>query len=180
MTSDRVACVACHREIDAAAKLCPYCGADPRSGEKVDTQSLLEAEFKPKQLTASETVLDYARQRQGIVVALGIAAGLLTLVGLHAFVNHRNETQVSSAGAVPLAEVADVASQQENTPPPAMPELQFQYDGHPQSMRTFVIEPGAVTPPEVIAAQQAAAAAQKTTASPQQPSNPATQQPRPH
>jgi hypothetical protein len=171
--------VACRREIDAVAKICPYCGADPRSGEKPDTQALLDAEFKPKQLTASETVLDYARQRQGIVLALGITAGLLLVVGLHAFVTHRNETQVLSAGAVPLAEVADVASLQESSPTPPMPELQFQYDGQPQTMRTLIVEPGAVTPPEVIAAQ--APPAQPV---PPQPRNLATPQartqPRPH
>jgi hypothetical protein len=158
-SSESVTCAACRHEIDAAAKLCPYCGADPRTGEKIDTQALLESEFKPRQLSATENVMEYARQRQGIVLALGITAALLVLLGLHAFVTNRNETQVSAANAVPLAEVAEIGTQEEapaNTP---MPELQFQYDGHPQTLRTFIVEPGAVTPPEVIAAQQAAAQA---------------------
>ena len=50
--------------------------------------------------------------------------------------------------------------------------LEFQFDGHPQTMRTFVVEPGAVTPPEVVAAQQAAAQT-TTTAAPAQPVQPA-------
>ena len=28
-------CTACGHHIDPSARLCPYCGADPRTGEKV-------------------------------------------------------------------------------------------------------------------------------------------------
>jgi RNA polymerase subunit RPABC4/transcription elongation factor Spt4 len=171
MSSDRIACVACKHEIDASAKLCPFCGADPRTGEKLDTEALLQSEFSArKPLTASENVLEYARQRQGVVVAFAIAAGVLLLVGLHQFATRRNERHVSSATAVPLTEVTDIGGQDENQPPPPMPELQFQHEGNPQTMRTFVVEGGAVTPPEVVAAQQAAAAAKQQQATP-----PATQ-----
>jgi len=173
MTSSRIACVACRHEIDAAARLCPYCGADPRTGEKMDTATLLQEEFKPRPVTTSENVIEYARQRQGLVLALGIAAAVLLLLGLHQFATHRNETAVSSMNAVPLAEVTDVAEPDAQQTPP-MPELKFQYDGQPQTMRTFVVEPNAVTPPEVIAAQQAAAAA----AAAQKPAAPAAVPPR--
>lgn len=177
MSSSRIACVACHHEIDAAARLCPYCGADPRTGEKIDTAALLQEEFKLRQTTTSESVIEYARQRQGLVVALGIAAAVLLLLALHQFATHRNETAVSSMNAVPLAEVTDVAEPDAQQTPP-MPELKFQYDGQPQTMRTFVVEPGAVTPPEVLAAQQAAAAAQKPAApTPPPPRASATQRP---
>ena|ERR1700682_617477 len=159
MSSHRLICVACHREIDASAKLCPYCGADPRTGEKLDTEALLQQEFQARPLTPSQNVLEYAHQRQGVVVAFAIAAALLLLTGLHQYATHRNETAVSSSNAVPLAEVTDITPQQDSQPPPPMPELQFRYDGRPQTMRTFVVEPGAVTPPEVVAAQQAAAQA---------------------
>ena len=38
---NKVACAACHREIDSAAKVCPYCGSDPATGKKVvDTSAL--------------------------------------------------------------------------------------------------------------------------------------------
>jgi hypothetical protein len=158
MSSPRLACAACHREIDTAARLCPYCGADPRTGEKLDTDEVLQREFKkPRQLTPSENVLEYARQRQGVVVAFAIAGVVLALVGLHQYATHRNETAVSNSNAVPLAEVTDIGPQQDAQPLTPMPELQFKYDGRPQAMRTFVVEPGAVTPPEVVAAQQAAA-----------------------
>lgn len=186
MSSPRLACAACHREIDTAARLCPYCGADPRTGEKLDTDEVLQREFKkPRQLTPSENVLEYARQRQGVVVAFAIAAVVLALVGLHQYATHRNETAVLSSNAVPLAEVTDIGPQQDTQPLTPMPELQFKYDGRPQAMRTFVVEPGAVTPPEVVAAQQAAAqqvaaqqaaaktaAAQRHAATPQLPPKP--------
>ncbi len=146
---DRIVCVACSHEIDAAAKLCPYCGADPRTGEKVDTEALLQEMFRPQHVaaTTSEGVLEYARQRQGIVAVLGIFAVLLVLAAIHQFVTMRNQKAVNAAQAVPLTDVTDLSNQQEETTPQAMPELQFQYDGHPQTMRTYIVEPGAVPPP---------------------------------
>lgn len=156
--SSSVTCVACRHDIDAAAKLCPYCGADPRSGEKLDTQALLEEVFKPRELTTSESVLEYARHRQGVVVGGGIAVVLAILLGVHAFVTHRNETDVSAASAVPLAEVTDVGTANESQAPPPMPQLDFQYDGRPQTMRTFIVEPGAVAPPAPPAAPATATA----------------------
>jgi hypothetical protein len=153
--TERTVCVACRHEIDAAAKLCPYCGADPRSGDKpVDTQTLIEEEFHPRKLTASESVIDFARQRQGVVITIAIVVAIVMLAALHQFVTQRNRTAVSGAPAVALTEVTDLSNQPDEANAQPMPELQFQYDGHPQAMRTFLTEPGAVTPPEVVAAQQ--------------------------
>src|SRR5215210_6932455 len=104
-------CAACKRSIDAAAKLCPYCGADPVTGERIDTQAILQEVFRPKSLTRSESVLEYARQRQGVVIGISVAAVLLLLLLLHQFVTVRNDNAVSDAPAVPLTEVADVANQ---------------------------------------------------------------------
>lgn len=207
MSSSRISCAACRHDIDASAKVCPFCGADPRTGEKpVDTATLLQEEFKPRPVTKSENVLDFARQRQGVVLALGIAAAVLLLAGLHQFATWRNEATVSSTTGIPLAEVTDVGEPDSQQMPP-MPPLKFQFDGRPQAMRTFVVEPGAVTPPEVLAAQQAAAQAahppanvpgrpapprpssatdqpsatqQPRAPATQQPRSPVTQQPRPH
>lgn len=158
-SNPRVTCAACRHDIDASAKVCPYCGADPRTGEKVvDTDALLREEFKPRAVKKAEGVFDFARQRQGIILAFAIAAGILLLFGLHQFATWRNEAIANNTNAVPLAEVTDVAEPDAQQPAP-MPELKFQFDGHPQTMRTFIVEPGAVTPPEVIAAQQQAAQA---------------------
>ncbi len=157
---DRLACAACRHDIDAAARLCPYCGADPRTGKKpVDTQAMLNEVFHPRKTSASESVFEFARQRQGVVVALAVGVVILLLAGLHEYVTRRNARDVSAAAAIPLTEVTDLNNQQDENRPLPMPNLQFEFDGHPQTMRTFVTEPGAVTPPEVVAAQQAKPAA---------------------
>ncbi len=160
-------CVACRHQIDAAARICPYCGADPQSGQKVDTRAMLQEMFQPKQMTTTEGVLQFARQRQGVVITMGILIAFLVLAGLHQFATKRNQTDVSAAAAVPLTEITDLTSQPSETRQLPMPEMQFQFDGHAQTMRTFVTEPGAVTPPDVLAAQQAAQP-------PQVPAPPAT------
>ena len=154
----RTTCAACRHDIDASARLCPYCGADPRSGNKpVDTQTILKEEFSSHRGTTSENLMQFARQRQGVVIAAGVMVALLLLMGIHAFVTRRNAQEVSAASAIPLTEVTDLSNQTEENKALPMPGLQYQFDGHPQTLRTFVVEPGAVVPPEVIAAQQQAA-----------------------
>ena len=154
--SEKIACAACSHQIDAAAKMCPYCGSDPHTGQKiVDSNAMLQEMFHPRRLTASESVLEYARNRQGIVIAVSVVVLLVVLAALHQYVTMRNQNAVSAAPAVPLSDIADISNQQDTTKPTPMPELNFQYDGNADAMRTFIVEPGAVTPPEV--AQQPAA-----------------------
>jgi hypothetical protein len=143
----KVLCAACHHAIDDAARLCPYCGADPHTGQKIiDTQAILQEVFHPRHVTAAEGVMEFARQRQGVVIALAIVllVGLLAL--FHQFVMRRNATAVSDSPAVPLTDVADLSNQSDETQRLPMPELQFQYDGNPKTMRTYIVEPGAVAP----------------------------------
>jgi hypothetical protein len=142
-------CAACTRSIDAAAKLCPYCGADPATGERIDTQALMQEVFQPKSLTTSESVLEYARQRQGLVVIGSIIVAFLALLGLHQFANMRNAQAVTDSPAVPLTEITDLANQKEA--PVEMPELDFPYEGRPQAMTTFIVEQGAVSPVAAVA-----------------------------
>ena len=140
-------CAACGRSIDASAKLCPYCGADPSTGQRVvDTQAILQEVFHPRELSTTENVLEFARQRQGIVVAVSIFVAFLILAGLHQFVTMRNANVESDTPAVPLTEITDVAKQKSEAAPVPMPELDFPYDGKPQTMRTFIVERGAVAP----------------------------------
>lgn len=153
-------CVACKHQIDAAAKLCPYCGADPNTGQKADTHALLQEVFQAKQISTTEGVLQFARQRQGIVVTLAALAALLILALLHQFAVRRNQSQVNGAAAVPLTEITDLTSQPNETRQLPMPALQFQFEGKPQTMRTFVIEPGAIPPPGTTPAAPAAPATQ--------------------
>ncbi len=159
-------CVACSHKIDAAARVCPYCGANPQTGEKIDTEALLRETFQPRaEQSRAEGVLEFARQRQGIVVLVGVVVAFLILAALHQFVTARNANAVASGPAVPLTDITDLSNQAVQVQPQPMPKLDFQYDGNSKTMRTFIVESGAVTPPEVIAAQQAAArqaAAQKT------------------
>lgn len=159
---NKTSCAACHHEIDASARVCPYCGSDPSTGQKVvDTSAMLQEMFKPHRLSASENIIEYARNRQGIVVALSAIVLFLVLAALHQFVTMRNERAVSAAPAVALTEITDVSTPPQETKPEPMPKLDFQYQGRPQAMRTFIVESGAVTPPEVVAGQQAAAAKQQ-------------------
>jgi hypothetical protein len=149
-------CASCARQIDAAAKVCPYCGADPSTGEKLDTQAILEEVFRPRRMTATENVLEYARQRQGVVIAVSALILFAVLTLLHQFVTARNASAVSAAAAVPLTEITDLSNRPPETETREMPKLDFPYDGNPKKVRTMILEQGAVTPPEVVAAQQAA------------------------
>jgi hypothetical protein len=151
-------CVACSHKIDAAARVCPYCGANPQTGEKIDTEALLRETFQPRaEQSRAEGVLEFARQRQGIVVLVGVVVAFLILAALHQFVTARNANAVASGPAVPLTDITDLSNQAVQVQPQPMPKLDFQYDGNSKTMRTFIVESGAVAPPEVIAAQQAAA-----------------------
>ena len=154
--SERVNCTACDRTIDAAAKVCPYCGANTLTGERVDTQAILQEIFQPRTVSTGESVLEYARQRQGIVIAISAFVGFLLLAAMHQYVTARNNSAVTDAPAVPLSEVTDVTRRADEAAPIPMPKVEFQYDGKPESMRTYIAERGEVTPPEVLAAQQAA------------------------
>jgi len=138
-------CVACNHSIDDQARICPYCGADPTSGAKPDTQAILEQVFHTKKLSPADTVLDYARRRQGIVVAMVAVLALLVLAAVHSFITARNR-DVSNGPAISLSEIADAANEKDDTQPAPMPELSYQFDGRPQTMQTFITEPGAVAP----------------------------------
>ncbi|HET7711245.1 MAG TPA: hypothetical protein VFL80_04895 [Thermoanaerobaculia bacterium] len=139
-------CVACQRQIDEAARICPFCGADPATGAKMDTQALLQAVFQPKQLTTSETVLEYARQRQGLVIAAAVTAGFLILAGLHQLVTMRNRSAVTDDPAVPLTEIADLSRQAPTEAPLPLPDLTFPYEGNPRRLQTYILESGAIAP----------------------------------
>lgn len=144
----KIECVSCHHSIDGEARLCPYCGADPRSGERFDPKPLLEKHFpRKKELSRVETALEFFRERQGIVGTAVVAVIFLSLVGLHRFITERNARQISDVPAVPLTEVADL-SHRAQTEQVQIPQVDFQYAGSAQAIRTLLVEPGAVTPPE--------------------------------
>ena len=175
-------CAACARAIDAAAKLCPYCGADPATGERVmDTDGILQEVFHPREMSASESVMEFARQRQGIVIAVSLIVAFLVLAGLHQFVTMRNARDVTDAPAVPLTEITDVAMKANESAPVPMPELDFPYQGNAQSLRTFIVERGAIAPAPApaagVAPTAAGVAAPQASAGPGLPLRPAANQP---
>lgn len=174
-------CAACRHAIDAAARLCPYCGADPESGEKpVDTQALLNEVFHSRpQLSTTDSVMEFARHRQGIVIAITLAVAFLILGVLHQFVTARNNSDVSNNPAVPLTEITDLSDRGDENKPIPLPALDYQHDGRAQTMRTYIVEPGAVVPPEVVAAQQAQAAAAAAAQHPATPLQPGAAVPAP-
>jgi hypothetical protein len=154
MLMSKVECTSCRHMIDAAARLCPYCDADPQTGRKLDLNPLLQEGSQTRErASAGRSALDYLRARQGVVVAGVVVGVFLMLYGLHQFVTYRNETAVSSVPAVPLTEVADLSNQSEQVRDLPMPPLELQYDARPKTMRTFVLEPGAVAPRQPAASQ---------------------------
>ena len=153
-------CASCGRAIDAAAKLCPYCGADPATGERVvDTQAILQEVFHPREVSTSESVMEFARQRQGIVLLVSLLLAFLVLTAIHQIMTRRNANAVTNSPAVPLTEITDVASQARAATPAPMPALDFPYEGRPQVMRTFIVERGAIAPPAPVPPAPAGGAA---------------------
>jgi hypothetical protein len=175
----KAVCAACRHAIDDSARVCPYCGSDPHSGEKIiDAQAMLHEMFQPRQQSATEGLLQFARQRQGVVIAVAVGVLVILLAAFHQFIMQRNATAVSNAAAVPLTDVADLGNQASETQPQPMPDLKYQIDGNSRTMRSYIVEPGAVTPPEVIAQQQQQQAPQqpKPAPSPQRQQPPQPQQ----
>ena len=166
----KVNCAACGHQIDGAARLCPYCSSDPRTGEKlVDTQAVLQEVFRPREVSASESVIEYARQRQGLVIGVSVMIVFLALALLHQFATRRSAAAESEAPALPLTEISDLSNQTGTEQAAPMPDLDFQYEGQPKRMQTFIVEAGAIMPPNIAAAQQAAQQAAAQSASQKQP-----------
>ena len=161
-SSTQTVCTACNRTIDVAATLCPYCGANPSTGERLDTQAILQEVFRPREMTTTDNVMEYARQRQGVVIAVSLVVGFLIIVGIHQFVTARNANVASDLPAVPLTELTDVTKKSDEAAAVPMPKLDFEYDGTPKRMRTYIVERGAVTPPEAIPQQPPATTATTT------------------
>ena len=143
--TDKKECVACRHEIDAAARICPYCGADPESGRRFDPGPLLQRHFPMKDPAPRARVSEFLRQRQGLVVSAVIVLVFLLVGAAHQMVTRRNLALESSAPAVPLTDLADLnqATQQKDLP---IPELEFSWTGNPETMDVLLVEPGAVAP----------------------------------
>lgn len=173
MSNEKVPCAACGHDIDRTAKLCPFCGGNPVTGEKFDARPVLERHFSRKEkLTPTEGAVQFVRDRQTIVVTGVIAFMLVAVFGIHRFMQARNANAVTDVPAVPLTEVTDLSNQSGSERDAPLPDLDFEYEGNPKTMRTLLMEPGAVAPPPPPAAPGAQAAA-AAPASPQPSARPA-------
>jgi hypothetical protein len=142
-----IECASCHHQIDAEARLCPYCGADPRTGERFDPKPLLEKHFpRREEMSRGESMLEFFRERQSMVVTVFVALLFLGVVTLHRFITNRNAAAVSDVPAIPLTEVADLSNRTSETEPARIPTIEFQSSGSADAFKTLHVEPGAVTP----------------------------------
>lgn len=140
-------CRSCAHVIDGAAKLCPFCGADPATGEKTDVAPLIQEHFPPKpRLSPLQRALLLLRARQGIVLAVAAGVVVLLFVGLHQWASSRNAAMQSEVPAVPLTEITDLSRQSQGSAELPLPDLPFAYDGNARTLQTFLVEPGAVNP----------------------------------
>jgi len=140
-------CVSCGRAIDSTSRLCPYCGANPVSGAKIDTTPLVESHFPRKQdMSASESTLEFFRHRQWMVITAVVATLFSIAFFGHRMIRERNEATATEVPAVPLTEVADLSGQAGADRAP-IPELPFQLEGNAKNARMLLVEPGAVAPP---------------------------------
>lgn len=170
-------CLACGREIDADARLCPYCGANPQTGEKFDSTPIVKSHFPDRRdLSAGERLAQFLRERQGIVVSAIVIVVFLVLVAAHQYVTRRAAMVQSDTPPVPLTELADFGADGEISSEPApLPDVGFQWTGRPEVLKVMLVEPGAVPPPE--AAPASTSTAGGGTASASTPGRPA---PRPN
>ncbi|HXI12889.1 MAG TPA: hypothetical protein VNM92_09595 [Thermoanaerobaculia bacterium] len=141
-------CAFCHNSIDRAAKLCVFCGANPRTGKRVDPAPLLESHFSRKEgLSSGEAFLDIMRKRQGIVLSLVVMTVFALAFGLHYMISERNAREVAYVPAIPLTEVADLSNQGAEGRETPIPDFDFQFDGNPKALQTYIVERGAIAPP---------------------------------
>lgn len=187
MQGSEKTCVSCSRAIDEHARICPFCGADPETGRKLDVKPLIESHFPPPpELTATERIAEFFRTHQMATVAVLVLVGVLALIGAHQWIQQRNENAVAPTPGVTLTEIADLARQTEERVELPLPELPFEGDGDPSRIRTFVLEPGAIAPPPEPAPGQTQPAANPNQAAPgpaaparPAPAPPGQQPPRP-
>ena len=146
---EKIECRACGHSVDKQARICPYCAANPHTGEAERSRPPIEQLIQPKeQLSFFERASTTIRSRSGSFLAASIILGVTLLIIASTVVNERQRA-VADVPPVPLTEVTDLSSTRErDTEELELPELDFQYDGNPASMETFILEEGAVAPPQ--------------------------------
>jgi hypothetical protein len=172
-------CVACRHEIDADARLCPYCGADPVTGEKFDPTPIVKSHFPDRRdLGPGERAAQFFRERQGFVVSAIVIMIFVGLVAAHQYVTRRAAMVQSDIPPVPLSDLADFGADSRGASEPApLPDVGFQWTGRPEVLKVMLVEPGAVTPAEPVAPTSTAPAPQTQAGTPGRPPQTAPQTP---
>lgn len=141
----KIRCAACDHMVDPQARACPYCSADPRSGEKhrpaVPVDDLLS---RKKEESALRRAMHAIRSSESLLLPLSVGIGVLLLIALSTWVT-RHQSATTDVPAIPLSEVTSVQRTDQEAPMD-LPDLQFQFDGNPSSMESLILEEGAVSP----------------------------------
>ena len=184
---NQIACINCRHQIDELARICPYCGADPRTGERIDPKPVLDEHFSRRTPATGAGRAGELIRRNRVLVAVLVAMALaLTVFALNDLTTERLSSRGGEA-AIPLAEVADLSWRPEVEELP-IPDIEFLHSGDAKRLRTLIVEPGAVKPasdPELSEPERTAPAsgarpaqpAQQTSARPRPPSGPAATKP---
>ncbi|MGA7615456.1 MAG: hypothetical protein WBX15_09765 [Thermoanaerobaculia bacterium] len=143
--NDPAECAACGRSIDADAKICPFCGADAHTGEKIDTAAILREHFSTRKAPPRERFVDFFRHRQTVVMALVVLGIIGSLIVVHQIIS-RQQQDVRDIPAIPLSQLVETHEATPKTQPPPLPDVEFQYHGDEKDARTLITEPGAVAP----------------------------------
>lgn len=182
--TERTSCRGCGREVDNHSRMCPYCGANPGSGEPAGGPRPEIEQILPRkpELTASERISNAIRSRSGLVLAASMILGVAILIVASSWLNRQQASATADVPPVPLTEVTDLRTDDDEAAETLeMPELTFEYAGDPQAMETFILEQGEVAPPPdpaATATDRAAETGQRTTPPPARPrSTPTRAQP---
>lgn len=147
--AEKIACSACGRLVDPHARVCPYCAADPHSGQRVSSRPEIE-ELIPRRPVESTTekVLTTIRSRSGVVLTISITLGVVLLLIASNWVDQRQRTTAANVPSIPLTEITDLSATTEDERELELPDLEFGFYGNPSTMETFVLEQGAEQPAE--------------------------------
>lgn len=145
--AEKIECRACGHRVDPHARICPYCAANPHTGETDRSRPEIEELIPPKpEMSTVERISNVIRSRSGSFLAASIILGVALLIIVSTVVNERQRA-VADVPPVPLTEVTDLSATREGDAGQIeLPELDFQFDGDASRMETFILEEGAVAP----------------------------------
>jgi cytoskeletal protein RodZ len=150
---EKIRCEACAHMVDPNARACPYCGADPRTGEKlrpaVPVDDLLS---RKKEESALRRAMHAFRSNENLLLPLSVGVGVLLLIALSTWVT-RQQSAATDVPSIPLSEITSVQRTDQEAPT-ELPEIPFQFDGNPSSMESLLLEEGAISPEQETDAEE--------------------------